>query len=106
MSEAGDRRPLAFVLDDDKAVATVVGKQLAMLGIEAWQFNEPAAFFSSLRVARPKLILLDLGLGRSDAVEVLQQLDEVKFRGRILLISGRDQRTLYEIEKIGRSRGL
>jgi EAL domain-containing protein (putative c-di-GMP-specific phosphodiesterase class I) len=106
MSEAGDRRPLAFVLDDDKAVATVVSKQLAMLGIEAWQFNEPAAFFASLRVARPKLVLLDLGLGRSDAVEVLQQLDEVKFQGRILLISGRDQRTLYEIEKIGRSRGL
>lgn len=106
MSEAGDRRPLAFVLDDDKAVATVVSKQLAMLGMEAWQFHEPAAFFSSLRVARPRLVLLDLGLGRSDAVEVLQKLDEVKFRGSILLISGRDERTLHQIEKVGRSRGL
>jgi EAL domain-containing protein (putative c-di-GMP-specific phosphodiesterase class I) len=106
MSGADDRRPLAFVLDDDKAVATVVSKQLAMLAMEAWQFNEPAKFFASLRVARPKLVVLDLGLGRSDAVEVLQQLDELKFQGRILLISGRDQRTLSEIEKIGRSRGL
>jgi EAL domain-containing protein (putative c-di-GMP-specific phosphodiesterase class I) len=106
MSGTDDRRPLAFVLDDDKAVATVVSKQLAMLGIEAWEFNEPGRFFVSLRVARPKLVVLDLGLGRSDAVEVLQQLDEVKFRGRILLISGRDQRTLDEIEKIGRRRGL
>ena len=101
-----DRRPLAFVLDDETPVATVISKQLAMLGMEAWQFNEPVKFFASLRVARPKLIVLDLGLGRSDAVEVLQQLDEVKFQGRILLISGRDQDTLDEIEKIGRSRGL
>jgi EAL domain-containing protein (putative c-di-GMP-specific phosphodiesterase class I)/ActR/RegA family two-component response regulator len=103
---AGDRRPLAFVLDDDTAVATVVSKQLAMLGMEAWQFGDPAKFFTSLKVARPKLVVLDLGLGRSDAVEVLQQLDAVKFQGRILLISGRDQRTLDEIEKVGRSRGL
>jgi EAL domain-containing protein (putative c-di-GMP-specific phosphodiesterase class I)/ActR/RegA family two-component response regulator len=103
---AGDRRPLAFVLDDDKAVATVVSKQLAMLGMEAWEFNTPEKFFASLRVARPKLVVLDLGLGKSDAVEVLQQLDAVKFAGRILLISGRDQGTLDEIEKIGRSRGL
>lgn len=106
MSGTDDRRPLAFVLDDDKAVATVVSKQLAMLGIEAWQFNEPGKFFVSLKVARPKLVVLDLGLGRSDAVEVLQQLDEVKFQGKILLISGRDQHTLDEIEKVGRHRGL
>ena len=106
MSDAGDRRPLAFVLDDDNAVATVISKQLAMLGMEAWQFNEPSKFFASLRVARPNLVVLDLGLGKSDAVEVLQQLDGLKFRGRILLVSGRDQRTLNEIEKVGRSRGL
>ncbi len=103
---AGDRRPLAFVLDDDAAVATVVSKQLAMLGMEAWQFTNPAKFFTSLKVARPKLVVLDLGLGGSDAVEVLQQLDAVKYQGRILLISGRDQHTLDEIEKVGRLRGL
>jgi EAL domain-containing protein (putative c-di-GMP-specific phosphodiesterase class I) len=103
---SGDRRPLAFVLDDDPAVAAVVSKQLAMLGMEPWQFNEPVKFFTSLRVARPKLVVLDLGLGRSDAVEVLQQLDGLRFQGQILLISGRDQDTLNEIEKIGRSRGL
>lgn len=103
---AGDRRPLTFVLDDDAAVANVVSKQLTMLGMEAWQFSNPAKFFTSLKVARPRLIVLDLGLGGSDAVEVLQQLDALKFQGRILLISGRDQHTLDEIEKVGRSRGL
>jgi len=106
VERAGDRRPLAFVLDDETAVATVISKQLTMLGMEAWQFNDPSKFFASLRVVRPKLVVLDLGLGKSDAVEVLQQLDAVEFQGRILLISGRDQRTLTEIEKIGRSRGL
>jgi EAL domain-containing protein (putative c-di-GMP-specific phosphodiesterase class I) len=98
--------PLAFVLDDETAVATMICKQLTMLGMEACQFSDPIKFFSSLKVSRPKLVVLDLALGKSDAVEVIQKLDALKFTGKILLVSGRDERTLSEIEKIGRSRGL
>jgi FixJ family two-component response regulator len=56
----GDRRPLAFVLDDETAVATMICKQLSMLGMEAWQFNDPVKFLVSLRVSKPKLVVLDL----------------------------------------------
>lgn len=98
--------PLAYVLDDETAVATMICKQLTMLGMEAWQFSDPTKFFTSLRVSRPKLVVLDLALGNSDAVEVIQKLDALKFTGKVLLVSGRDERTLGEIEKIGRSRGL
>jgi EAL domain-containing protein (putative c-di-GMP-specific phosphodiesterase class I)/ActR/RegA family two-component response regulator len=99
-------RPLAYVLDDETAVATMICKQLTMLGMEAWQYNDPGNFFKALRVSRPNLVVLDLALGRSDAVEVIQRLDALKFAGKVILISGRDERTLGEIEKIGRSRGL
>ena len=78
-SASTSSRPLAYVLDDEAAVATMICKQLAMLGLEAWQFSEPSQFFKSLRVSRPKLAVVDLALGRSDAVEVLQQLQELKF---------------------------
>jgi FixJ family two-component response regulator len=46
--------PLAYVLDDETAVATMICKQLAMLGMEAWQFSDPAKFFASLKVSRSK----------------------------------------------------
>lgn len=105
-SGSTDRRPLAYVLDDEAAVATMICKQLTMLGMEAWQFAEPAQFFKSLRVSRPKLVVLDLALGKSDAVEVLEQLQELKFSGKVLLVSGRDERTMSDIEKMGRARGL
>jgi EAL domain-containing protein (putative c-di-GMP-specific phosphodiesterase class I) len=84
----------------------MICKQLAMLGMEAWQYTDPVKFLTSLRVSQPKLVVVDLALGRSDAVEVIQKLDGLKFQGRVLLVSGRDERTLSEIEKIGRSRGL
>ncbi len=99
-------RPLAYVLDDETAVATMICKQLTMLGMEAWQYNDPGPFFKAVKVSRPNLVVLDLALGRSDAVEVIQKLEGLNFAGKVLLISGRDERTLGEIEKIGRSRGL
>src|SRR6478752_10138784 len=88
--------PLAYVLDDETAVATMICKQLTMLGMEAWQYTDPGSFFKALRVSRPNLVVLDLSLGRSDAVEVIQKLDGFKFAGKVLLISGRDERTLGE----------
>jgi EAL domain-containing protein (putative c-di-GMP-specific phosphodiesterase class I)/FixJ family two-component response regulator len=99
-------RPQAYVLDDETAVATIICKQLNMLGMEGWEFSDPLKFFRALRVSRPQLVVLDLALGKSDAVEVIQKLDELKFTGKVLLVSGRDKLTLSEIEKIGRSRGL
>ena len=73
-------RPLAYVLDDETAVATMICKQLTMLGMEAWQYNDPGNFFKALRVSRPNLVVLDLALGRSDAVEVIQKLDDAQIR--------------------------
>lgn len=103
---SANERPLAFVLDDEPAVATMICKQLAMLGMEPWQFSDPLKFLTSLRISRPQLVVLDLALGKSDAVDVIRKLEALKFTGRVLLVSGHDQRTLDEIEKIGRSRGL
>ena len=49
----GSRRPLAFVLDDEVAVATMICKQLAMLGMEAWQATQHRADLQE-RVTRAK----------------------------------------------------
>ena len=42
-------RPLAYVLDDEAAVATMICKQLTMLGMEAWQYTDPGSFFKALQ---------------------------------------------------------
>jgi EAL domain-containing protein (putative c-di-GMP-specific phosphodiesterase class I)/CheY-like chemotaxis protein len=106
MRRSGPPKPLAFVLDDEMAVGTMVCNQLMINGMEAWQFIDPHKFLKELKISRPKLIVLDLALGKSDAIEVIRQLEVMRFTGRILLISGRDERTLREIENIGRSHGL
>ena len=59
-----------------------------------------------LKLVVPEIIVLDLALGKSDAVDVMRHLVELKFEGKILLISGRDESTLSKIHGIGERHGL
>ena len=97
---------LAFVLDDEARLGVALCKMLVGIGIDARQFVDPAAFLSELEASNPDLIILDLALGQSDAIDVIHELEARKFKGRVILISGRDIGTLMEVERIGRSHGL
>ena len=98
--------PLAYILDDEPQVLAIVGKILAALGYAPQQFATPTAMFAALGKAPSKLIVLDLALGQSDAVEVIRHLEALRYPGKVLLISGRDTGTLGEIQRIGERHGL
>jgi EAL domain-containing protein (putative c-di-GMP-specific phosphodiesterase class I)/FixJ family two-component response regulator len=93
-------------LDDEPQIGAVVCKFLAMIDYGAQQFSDPNRFLAELKKQGPELVVLDLALGESDAIDIIRQLETLKYRGKVLLISGRDEGTLREIERIGRSRGL
>lgn len=97
---------LAFVLDDEARLGVVLSKMLATIGITARSFTAPPEFMSALERDEPDLLFLDLAFGQSDAIDVIRQLEARKFAGRVMLISGRDTRTLLEVERIGRAHGL
>src|SRR5271163_1253595 len=97
---------MAFVLDDEPQVGALICKMLTSIGIAARKFVSAPEFFAELKQANPDLVFLDLALGQTDAVEVIRQLEALKFSGRVLLMSGRDHGTLQEISRIGRAHGL
>jgi FixJ family two-component response regulator len=97
---------LAFVLDDEARLGVALCKMLATIGVTARSFIAAPEFMSALEHDQPDLIFLDLALGQSDAIDVIHQLEAHKFSGRVMLISGRDTRTLLEVERIGRAHGL
>jgi len=99
-------RRTAFVLDDEVRVATIVCKALSVAGLAAYQFAEPHHFLMQVKVSAPDLVVLDLALGQTDAVEIIRKLEILKFKGKVLLISGRHEGALAEIEQIGRAHGL
>ena len=96
----------AYVLDDDPGVRATVLHALKGIGYGAEEFSAPAPMLAQLAAAPPDVVVLDLSLGQSDAVEVMRQLADRGYRGNVLLISGHDQATLDEIGRIGEQHGL
>jgi len=97
---------IVYVLDDDVLVRRSISHLLNGGGYELHAFSEPAPMLDTLKQTCPDIIVLDLALGRFDAIDVMRQLAERKFAGKILLISGRDEATLGEVQRIGERQGL
>jgi EAL domain-containing protein (putative c-di-GMP-specific phosphodiesterase class I) len=97
---------LTFVLDDEPKVGEDVCKMLGAVGVAARHFIHAEQFLHEIGRSKPDLVIVDLALGVTDAVEVMRRLDAVSFNGKILLISGCDLGILSEFEQIGRSHSL
>jgi EAL domain-containing protein (putative c-di-GMP-specific phosphodiesterase class I)/FixJ family two-component response regulator len=97
---------LAYVLDDEPQIAALACNILNVVGFAARQFVDPVGLFAEIRKNSPHLIILDLSLGQSDAIEVIRHLEAMAYKGHVLLMSGRDMSTLSEVEQIGQTRGL
>jgi EAL domain-containing protein (putative c-di-GMP-specific phosphodiesterase class I) len=102
----GDSLDIVYVLDDEPKVRLSIVHLLAGCGYEPYAFAEPRQMLAELMQTPASIIILDLALGRSDAIDVMRRLAEQKFGGKILLISGRDEATLGEIERVGTRKGL
>jgi EAL domain-containing protein (putative c-di-GMP-specific phosphodiesterase class I)/CheY-like chemotaxis protein len=98
--------PTAFVVDDEPQVRAFVSNALAAAGFKPLQLQSSADVEGALPDIIPQLIVLDLSLGDSDAIEVIRILVNMHFNGDVLLISGHDELTLDEVHQIGIRRGL
>jgi EAL domain-containing protein (putative c-di-GMP-specific phosphodiesterase class I) len=96
----------AYVLDDETEIGMFVRRSLEACGLHAVAFDNPANFLANVRSAPPQVIILDLALGRSDAIEIMRRLEEIAYQGDVLLMSGRSIDFLSEVTKIGIARGL
>jgi EAL domain-containing protein (putative c-di-GMP-specific phosphodiesterase class I) len=99
-------QPVAFVVDDEEQVRTFVSSVLKQAGFAPHQFGSSSEVEAALPRHAPQLIVLDLSLGDSDAIEVLRNLAVIHYHGDVLLISGHDASTVDEVQKIGEHRGL
>ncbi|MEP7239668.1 MAG: response regulator, partial [Devosia sp.] len=98
--------PSAFVVDDEPQVRAFVCNVLMNAGFKPQQLSSSAAVEAALADIIPQLIVLDLSLGDSDAIEVLRILQERHYVGDVLLISGHDEATVAEVQRIGVRRSI
>jgi EAL domain-containing protein (putative c-di-GMP-specific phosphodiesterase class I)/CheY-like chemotaxis protein len=105
--EPHDEGRLVYVLDDDPAMCSVLTGLLGELGCRTREFTRAADMEVALALAAPDLIMVDLSLGESDAIEVMRSLADRRFDGALMLMSGRHEApTLRQVHEIGKHYGF
>jgi len=84
-----DERPLALVIEDDKALASGFAVAIDEAGYNTKIFNDGQAALDSLASAVPALVLLDLNLPFISGEEILRQMkaDQRFARTKIVIVS-------------------
>jgi EAL domain-containing protein (putative c-di-GMP-specific phosphodiesterase class I)/ActR/RegA family two-component response regulator len=95
-----------LVIDDDARAGMTVCQLLTSLGFQAKAFTAAAPFLAEVKANPPAVVILDVLLGQTDAIEVIWNLELIGFGGFVLLMSGRYEEALEEIRTVGLRHGL
>jgi EAL domain-containing protein (putative c-di-GMP-specific phosphodiesterase class I)/CheY-like chemotaxis protein len=98
--------PALHVIDDDPVIRTLVCRVGERAGFRAEGFSSPAAFLEASVLEPPDLVVLDLAIGDTDGIAVLEALARRRCSVPLIVSSGLDDRLLGSAVRIGRSLGL
>jgi DNA-binding NtrC family response regulator len=87
-------------------ICRVAERALKELGIETKAFHTAKAAFAALEDGHPPVILLDVALSGSDAVDVIHGLSARRYSGIIHVMSGARTDLVNAVERIGMREGL
>lgn len=92
-----------LVLDDELFALKLHAQMLSNLGftsVSTAQSGHDALARMEAEKDQPDLILLDLGMPVMDGLEFIRRLVDRRFEGRVILVSGEDERVLRTVEKL------
>ena len=98
--------PRLLLIDDEPALADFVASAARMCGFEPAVAADEDSFHRLLKAHDPDVVVLDLGMPRTDGVEFLRFLSGHAFKGPVLIVSGFDRRVLESAMRLGAALGL
>lgn len=108
-SEGSQALTQIVIVDDDQFQLKLLSHQLSMVGyknVTAFDDGQTALDHLAGQILDSTIIILDLNMPNMDGLEFLQKLQETKFTGALLLVSGEDERVLQSAETLASSYNL
>jgi len=99
--EATPNAPFVFVVDDEASICNFVAKTLNSLGVECEAFHTAKSALAGLARRSPSVILLDVALMQSDAIDVVHGLGDLRYDGVVHLMSGGNPSLVEAVQRIG-----
>ena len=99
-------RPKLLVVDDEPAIATLIGRVAEGCGFEVVQVAEAAHCPQMVVDHRPAVICIDLSMPGMDGIELLRFLADRKVTAQLLIVSGFDAGVVRAALRLGEALGL
>jgi len=98
--------PFAYVIDDEVGICDFVSDILATLDVESLAFHTAKEAIACLDRRTPAVIFLDVALLQSDAIDVVNGLGRMGYRGIVHLMSGGNPSLVEAVQRIGTRQGV
>lgn len=98
-------RPCIAILDDDAALGNFIAAVAGKAGYRAFTGHDGSAL-AGLLAEKPEILVLDLEMADVDGIEVIRQLAEARFPGRVIIASGHSQGMLKAAKMLAEMQGL
>lgn len=95
MSEKGAERPAVLLVDDDEILRRLVRTTLRAAPVRVVEASNALDALNAARQEKPRVAVLDVGLGQEDGVRLCQSLktSEATRDVRVVMLSGQDDPT-------------
>ena len=105
-SESRQATNRLLIVDDEAGITRVIEAAARELGFEVLAINDTDDFEKALAQIRPTIIFLDIAMPGRDGTELIGYLATGNYPGRIVVMSGSDERYIQMSSAIAKTRGL
>ena len=95
-----------LIVDDDEGVARLIAAAARKIGFEVLAIHNTDQFEKALESLKPTMIFLDIAMPGRDGMELIRYLAAGNYPGKIVVMSGYDERYIQMSSTIAKTRGL
>lgn len=95
-----------IIVDDRDDVRNLVARVARREGYEVHDTADPGEFVSLVSDRKPDLVAIDVVMPDKDGVEVIGELAQVGFAGKLIIMSGYNGEFLTQTSRLAKAHGL
>jgi DNA-binding response OmpR family regulator len=95
-----------LIVDDQQDITRLIETFARTVGYEALSINDTDLFERALEQIEPTVVFLDIAMPQRDGMELIGRLAAGHYLGKVVVMSGSDERYIQMSSAIAKTRGL